>query len=224
MGLGWPVLHLLISAALFVDISFAIHVTIDILGSMEFVGIEYTICGYESLNEGDAEIAARDVTSNSDWILDAAVVASASASSLAWFVVDCLTDIATPLTENVLLVAIGAATVATLVSYGLLFWKAQESSVPLILRALTFLTAGLVLLKSARSNYGTANALVGNCCFTEKVTDYFGELWSFNFMRARHENLKVRSHIVKALAKIICAAAAFVIFGYLLYEVIGDLS
>ncbi len=208
----WPTLHIQISKVITSAITIDLHITVDILGNLEFDTIDYKISGYESLSEDDSEAAAHAVVESSRWALDTAIVLSAASMTLAWLAVDILADIATPLTENIFWVTLGIAMVSTFTAWGLIIWKAQQLGVPKWVRALGFLASALTLLWSGSRNYNTAAALVDECHFTRKVTDYFGDLWSWDFIRNNYNNVRVRTHVGYAFARIVCAVSAFVIF------------
>jgi hypothetical protein len=68
------------------------------------------------------------------------------------------------------------------------------------------------------SNNKVAKGIVDKCPLTTKMSQAFGELWGYGFMRERWDMVHARTHYGLTIASVVLCVAAFVVFAAIAFN------
>jgi hypothetical protein len=204
----WSLCHILVNLVVSVDVSVAIHVTLDLLGCVDMKEFNPSLFGIKSMSLEQGEQIVNAIDAETIW--SRAVQTMIGVTALLFLVAQLMAVFLTSAWESLFWATIGAAPASFVFTMALLVWQTRQFNLDPVTKGIYFFCSAILAIGTAILNYAKVCELSsssgGNAIFK-----YFSKTYYDGNAVTKAKGFKGRSHTALMFTQIVCFISVLVI-------------
>jgi len=208
LDLWWPLCHIVADIVLASDVSFSIHVTLDLLGCVSLTEFNLELFGLQLMSLQQSQQLINAIDAETVW--SRAVQAMIGITAALFMAAQIIAVFLTPAWEWAFWTILGAFVTSFIFTMVLLVWQTRLFNLDPVTKGIYFFFTAILALGTSMLNYAALNQMSG-CTGWNSISKYFAKVYYDGNAKQKATGFRGRSHAALAIAEIVCFISVIII-------------